>query len=351
MATKKVIPIKKRKSPFGLNPPSQDLLDRLGSLVIGQSSSLASIAPYVTSYQAGLNPDGRPAGVFLLLGPTGTGKTRTVEALAESLHGSKRYMLRVDCGEYQMEHEVAKLIGSPPGYLGHRETQPVLTQAKLAATTSTESSLSLILFDEVEKSADSLLRLLLGVLDKGSLRLGDGNFVNFERSLIFMTSNLGARQMADARKKVGFERPERGAPDDKGISLRAAKRFFSPEMINRIDEILAYQYLGQAEMGEIVRLELNKLQGQINDRLGSRAVPLEFSAALKKMLVDRGLNPEYGARELKRIIGREISQPLAGLIVDGKVPARVPVRVDVRGGKVTLKSIAQELRDEMDKAA
>src|SRR5689334_25114617 len=157
-------------------------------------------------FQAGLAPEGRPAGVFLLLGPTGTGKTRTVEALAEVLHGSSRHVLRVDCGEFQMEHEVAKLVGAPPGYLGHRETHPVLTQAKLASVASENSSLSIILFDEIEKAAPSMTRLLLGVLDKATLRLGDNNTVNFERSLIFLTSNLGAREMRDRlRPGFGFE--------------------------------------------------------------------------------------------------------------------------------------------------
>src|SRR5579872_860438 len=175
--------------------PQPGLLEELSGRVIGQPQAMAQIVPYVEMFQASLAPEGRPAGVFLLLGPTGTGKTRTVEALAEVLHGSSRHLLRVDCGEFQMEHEVAKLIGAPPGYLGHRETQPMLTQQKLNAVTSEKCSLSLVLFDEIEKAAPSLTRLLLGVLDKGVLRLGDNSTVNFEKSLVFLTSNLGAREM------------------------------------------------------------------------------------------------------------------------------------------------------------
>src|SRR5208283_3335347 len=147
-----------------------------------QSAALTEIIPYVQMYRAGLAPEGRPAGVFLLLGPTGTGKTRTVEALADVLHGSDKHLVRVDCGEFQMEHEVAKLIGAPPGYLGHRETQPMLSQQKLNGVTSDQCSLSLVLFDEIEKAAPSMTRLLLGVLDKGLLRLGDNTTVNFEKS-------------------------------------------------------------------------------------------------------------------------------------------------------------------------
>src|SRR3954470_23238137 len=145
---------------------------------------------YLYMFQAGLGPEGRPAGVFLLLGPTGTGKTRTVEALAEVLHGSPKNVLRIDCGEFQMDHEVAKLIGAPPGYLGHRETHPILTQQRLTGVTSEHSPLSLVLFDEIEKAAPSMTRVLLGVLDKGTLRLGDNSNVNFEKTLVFLTSNL-----------------------------------------------------------------------------------------------------------------------------------------------------------------
>src|ERR1700692_4512851 len=172
-----------------------DLTAVLSQKVVGQPTATKVIVPYVQMFQAGLSPEGRPVGIFLLLGPTGTGKTRTVEALAEVLHGSAKNLLKIDCGEYQMEHEVAKLIGAPPGYLGHRETQPMLTQQKLGAAASESSSLALVLFDEIEKAAPSMTRLLLGVLDKGVLRLGDNSSVNFEKSLVFLTSNLGAREM------------------------------------------------------------------------------------------------------------------------------------------------------------
>src|SRR6185436_9483765 len=148
----------------------------------------------------------RPAGVFLLLGPTGTGKTKTVEAIAEVLHGSAKNILKVDCGEFQMEHEVAKLIGSPPGYLGHRETPPMLSQTQLSEVATPNCELSLVLFDEIEKAAPSLTRLLLGILDKAILRLGDNTTVNFEKSLIFFTSNLGAREMMkELRPDFGFQ--------------------------------------------------------------------------------------------------------------------------------------------------
>src|SRR6202140_4355941 len=159
---------------------TEDLTAVLSQRVIGQPNATRVIVPYIQMYQAGLAPEGRPVGVFLLLGPTGTGKTKTVEALAEILHGSEKNLLKGDCGEFQMEHEVAKLIGAPPGYLGHRETQPILTQKKLNSVTSEKSVLSIVLFDEIEKAAPSMTRLLLGVLDKAVLRLGDNTAVNFE---------------------------------------------------------------------------------------------------------------------------------------------------------------------------
>src|SRR5450755_2774603 len=179
--------------------PAENLIAVLSQKVVGQPAATRVIVPYIQIYQAGLAPEGRPVGVFLLLGPTGTGKTKTVEALAEVLHGSEKNVLKVDCGEFQMEHEVAKLIGAPPGYLGHRETQPILTQQKLNSVTSEKCALSIVLFDEIEKAAPSMTRLLLGVLDKATLRLGDNTAVNFERTLIFLTSNIGAREL---RKEV-----------------------------------------------------------------------------------------------------------------------------------------------------
>src|SRR5271165_7010819 len=186
--------------------PIEDLVTVLSRRVVGQPTATRLIVPYIQMFQAGLAPEGRPVGVFLLLGPTGTGKTKTVEALAEVLHGSEKNVLKVDCGEFQMEHEVAKLIGAPPGYLGHRETQPMLTQQKLNGVATEDCNISLILFDEIEKAAPSMTRLLMGILDKATLRLGDNTTVDFENTLIFLTSNLGAKAIQRATKPdFGFE--------------------------------------------------------------------------------------------------------------------------------------------------
>src|SRR5688572_7309048 len=175
---------------------SRNLISLLNEKVVGQPAALRYIVPYIDMFQAGLAPTGRPAGIFLLLGPTGTGKTKTVEAVAEILHGDPKSLLRVDCGEFQMEHEMAKLTGAPPGYLGHRETVPIITQKRLSDVTSNTCDLAIILFDEIEKAAPSMTRLLLGILDKATLRLGDNTTVDFEKTIIFLTSNLGAKAMS-----------------------------------------------------------------------------------------------------------------------------------------------------------
>ncbi|HLW75657.1 MAG TPA: AAA family ATPase [Bryobacteraceae bacterium] len=322
-----------------------DLLRELSSRVVGQRRAMAQIVPYVHMYQAGLAPEGRPAGVFLLLGPTGTGKTRTVEALAEVLHGSARQLLRVDCGEFQMEHEVAKLIGAPPGYLGHRETQPMLTQQKLSAAASESSSLALLLFDEIEKAAPSMTRLLLGVLDKATLRLGDNSTVNFERTMIFMTSNLGAGAMRkELHPDFGFEKLVSATDARKGlkkkleaIAAQAVRRKFSPEFVNRVDAVLTYQPLDTASLETIVDQQLVELQRHIENRLAERAFELKVGKEARAWILKSGTSDEYGARELKRTILRNLTQPLAAMVASGEIEAGVTVIAEAAGDGLVLR--------------
>lgn len=308
---------------------------------------MSQIVPYIQMHQASLAPEGRPVGVFLLLGPTGTGKTRTVEALAEVLHGNRKHLLKVDCGEFQMEHEVAKLIGAPPGYLGHRETQPILTQQKLTAVTSEASNLSLVLFDEIEKAAPSMNRLLLGVLDKAMLRLGDNTTVNFERSMIFLTSNLGARAMAkELRPEFGFEATmpleRRGlAKRLNNIGMNALRRRFSPEFINRIDASITYQPLDSASLAIILDQQIVELQQHIQDRLADRAFELDIDDAARQFLLKKGTSEEYGARELKRTILRQLTQPLAAMVASGTIEPGTTVRAELITGIDELMLIAE----------
>src|SRR5690349_12655003 len=329
---------------------SEDLTAVLSQKVVGQPTATKVIVPYIQMYQAGLAPEGRPVGVFLLLGPTGTGKTKTVEALAEVLHGSEKNVLKVDCGEFQMEHEVAKLIGAPPGYLGHRETQPMLTQQKLNAVTSEKCSLSLVLFDEIEKAAPSMTRLLLGVLDKGILRLGDNSQVNFEKSLVFLTSNLGAREMMrEINPDFGFQSVKGMERSDltsklQNIALVAVRKRFSPEFVNRIDCIITYQPLTAESLSAILDHHITDLQNHVNTRLGNRSFALEVPFESRQWLLQKGTSPEYGARELNRTIHRHLTQPLATLVATNQVSPGSRVRVEVAEGadKLNLQTVPSQ---------
>jgi len=326
----------------------EDLTAVLSQKVVGQPAATRVIVPYIQMFQAGLAPEGRPVGVFLLLGPTGTGKTKTVEALAEVLHGSEKNVLKVDCGEFQMEHEVAKLIGAPPGYLGHRETQPMLTQQKLNAVTSEKCSLSLVLFDEIEKAAPSMTRLLLGVLDKGLLRLGDNSTVNFEKSVVFLTSNLGAREMLrEINPEFGFQSVKSSARTDltnklQNIALVSVRKRFSPEFVNRIDCIITYQPLTAESLAAILDKQITDLQNHVNTRLGNRSFTLDVPFEARQFLLRNGTSAEYGARELNRTIHRHLTQPLATLVATNQVSPGARVLVEIAEGEEKLNIRAQD---------
>lgn len=330
-------------------PDSPDkLVSLLSQKIVGQPAALKYIVPFVQMYQAGLAPEGRPVGVFLLLGPTGTGKTKTVEALAEILHGSSRKVVKIDCGEFQMEHEVAKIIGAPPGYLGHRETESVLTQARLKAATSENCDLSVVLFDEVEKAAPSVTRLLLGILDKAVLRLGDNTEVDFQKSLIFFTSNLGAREMLkEMHPGLGFKstRPDSRELSSRleAVALAAVRKKYSPEFVNRIDAVITYQPLEPESLAVILENQISELQQHVNTRLGERWFKIDLSQEARQFLLKEGTSPEYGARELKRTIHRYLTQPLATLVIQGKVEPGSCVNVDLAedGTSLTLKPQTQ----------
>ncbi len=313
---------------------SDGLASRLTELLVGQPEAIETIIPYVQMHQAGLAPEGRPVGVVLLLGPTGTGKTRTVEALAEVLHGSAKNTLKVDCGEFQMEHEVAKLIGAPPGYLGHRETQPMLSQAKVNGAGSENSDISLILFDEIEKAAPSMTRLLLGILDKATLRLGDNTTVNFERSMIFLTSNLGSKSIQRASKPdFGFEAmlPVHNANEHgklQSIGMAAVRRKFAPEFVNRIDSVITYKPLNREACEAILDHIMSEFARLIQTRLGLRGFRLAYTPAARSMILDLGVSPEFGARELKRTVQRNFIQPVAALVAQGQISPGCSVLLD-----------------------
>lgn len=329
------------KRPINSEEPDS-LAERMNELLVGQPDAIETILPFIHMHQAGLAPEGRPLGVVLLLGPTGTGKTRTVEALAEVLHGSSKNLLKVDCGEFQMEHEVAKLIGAPPGYLGHRETQALLNQAKIDSVSSDESDISILLFDEIEKAAPSMTRLLLGILDKATLRLGDNSTVNFERTLIFLTSNLGAKSIQRAVKPdFGFEAMVPQAPLEdttklSSIGLDAVKRKFSPEFVNRIDSVITYRPLDRKACSLILDQIFSGFTRLINQRLGCRGFRLQCTVAGRNLLLETGTSVEFGARELKRTVQRNFIQPVSALVAQGHVPPGSTVILDARNGEFML---------------
>jgi ATP-dependent Clp protease ATP-binding subunit ClpA/CheY-like chemotaxis protein len=327
---------------------AEELATQLASKVIGQPGALDAIVPSIQLHLSGLAPEGRPVGVFLLLGPTGTGKTRTVEALAEVLHDDPKKILRIDCAEFQSDHEIAKLIGAPPGYVGHAESKPRLTQGALAEVLSLHCDLALVLFDEVEKAAPAMTQLLLGILDRATLRLGDGSEVDFSKALIFLTSNLGAREMLDeVSPSLGFGAGSGPAPEELSASLerigrRAVRKHFSPEFVNRIDAVVTYRPLEASSVVTILDQQIAELQQHVHTRLGASSFEIEVEPAARYFMIDHGTSAEYGARELRRVVHRHLTQPLAAMVANGEVPPGASVIVDLDEKSESLRLTVRE---------
>jgi ATP-dependent Clp protease ATP-binding subunit ClpB len=306
---------------------------RLGDLVVGQPRAVRSMANLYQVYSAGLNMPSRPIGTLLFLGPTGSGKTRTIEAAAEVLFGNPDAFIRIDCAEFQHSHEIAKLIGSPPGYLGHRETQPVLTQEHINSFHTNFVNLTLVLFDEIEKASDALWQLLLAVLDKATLTLGDNRRVDFSQTIVAMTSNLGAKEMEKlSDTRLGFA-PQESSPEllDKRlyhIGRDAARKKFSPEFMNRIDKLVVFRRLTEESLKQILELELQAIQNRIF-KLGRKAFILRYTDHAKDFLLEKGTDAKYGARPLKRVIERNVLLPLSNLIATHQIDDGEALLVDL----------------------
>jgi len=306
---------------------AQDLEKKLRSLIVGQDEAIQEVVTAYQNHIVGFAPSGRPIGNFLFLGPTGSGKTRVVEATAESLLNDSRAVIKIDCAEYQHSHEIAKLIGSPPGYLGHRETHPLLSQEVLNRHHTEKLKISLVLFDEIEKASDALWNLLLGILDKGVLTLGDNRKVDFSASMIFLTSNLGASEMsALSSPTVGFSprledsrfHGERGALMSR-IGAAAARRKFTPEFINRLDKIVVFRPLGDEELSRILDIELAAVQQRVRSAVPDTPFQMNVTASARELLLREGTDARYGARHLKRAIERLLVQPLSNLVASGQI--------------------------------
>src|SRR6202008_2483581 len=240
--------------------------EELRQRVVGQDEAIEALVELHQVFCAGLRSPGRPVGNLLFLGPTGSGKTRIVEAAAEILFGDSRAVIKVDCAEFQHSHEIAKLIGSPPGDLGHRETHPLITQEALAANHTDKLKLSFLLFDEIEKASDALWQLLLGMLDKATLTLGDNGRVDLSQTVIFMTSNLGGGEITELMEGgMGFiqpkDKPATGLDAKvERTAVEAARRKFSPEFMNRLDTVVVFHPLKRDELDEVLEMELRQVQ-------------------------------------------------------------------------------------------
>ena len=305
----------------------------LKQMIVGQEAAIAEIVNIYQMHLTGLNPPMRPVGNFLFLGPTGSGKTRIVEATAEALVGTSRAVVKVDCAEFQHSHEIAKLIGSPPGYLGHRETHPLLSQETLNQYHTDGMKLSFLLFDEIEKASDSLWNLLLGILDKATLTLGDNRKVDFSRTLIFLTSNLGASEMsAMLSPRLGFAPTAPvDAENDAKIErsgIEAARRKFTPEFMNRLDKVVVFKLLGEPELRRILDIELGMVQQRVFCASPDRSFVFNVSQSAKDFILKAGVDKKYGARHLKRAIERLMVQPLSNLIATDQIRGGDLVRVD-----------------------
>src|SRR5690349_12897255 len=340
-----MVRITKRLDPGQCGNEAEKLNTNLHRRIVGQDDAIDQIVNIYQTFLAGMNGPGRPIGNFLFLGPTGTGKTRLVEALAESMVGDAGAVVKIDCAEFQHSHEIAKLIGSPPGYLGHRETHPLLSQEVLNQYHTEQMKVSFVLFDEIEKASDALWNLLLGILDKATLTLGDNRRVDFSRALIFMTSNLGAAEMGSImRPCLGFaageiERLHAAGTVDETLTdkisragVEAARRKFTPEFINRIDKVVVFKPLGTEELRKILTIELGVVQQRIFSAANASPFVFSLTADAKDHLLREGTDMKYGARHLKRAIDRNLVHPLSNLIASGQVHGGDLIRVDYDSG-------------------
>jgi len=320
--TESLIPL----DPDRKSPRASEFEEKLSSQVVGQERAVRRMSGLFQIYLAGMNNPSRPIGTMLFLGPTGSGKTRVVEAAAEVLFKDPHSVVKIDCAEFQHSHEIAKLIGSPPGYLGHRETSPMLTQENLDKAHTEDTKLTFVLFDEIEKASDALWQLLLGILDKATLTLGDNRRVDFSKTVVIMTSNLGAREMSEMISGgIGFAPSKSGTNEDTEIdtkiyrtALEAARRKFSPEFMNRIDKVVVFRSLKAHHLRQILEIELGLVQSRITESAGTKFV-FECTDEAKEFLLSEGIDLKYGARHLKRAIERFLVYPLSNLVATEQV--------------------------------
>ena len=316
--------VRQQLDPTVRSTDTHDFETSLRSKIVGQTEGVQALVDMYQVFRAGLNSPGRPVGNLLFLGPTGSGKTRIVEAAAEILFGDPRAIIKVDCAEFQHSHEIAKLIGSPPGYLGHRETHPLITQEELAKSHREDLKLSFLLFDEIEKASDALWQLLLGILDKATLTLGDNRRVDLSQTVIFLTSNLGSGEISELMQGgMGFVQPKDKPASEldqkvQRTAVEAARRKFSPEFMNRLDKVVVFHPLQRAQLEQVLEIELGQVQQRVLDTAKGQFF-FRVTDGGRDFLLQEGTDQRYGARHLKRAIERHVVYPLANLLATQQV--------------------------------
>jgi ATP-dependent Clp protease ATP-binding subunit ClpB len=315
---------RKKLDPTTQSVATSEFGTKLRAMVVGQEDGVRALIEMYQVFSAGLNSPGRPIENLLFLGPTGSGKTHIVEAAAEVLFGNPHAIIKVDCAEFQHSHEIAKIIGSPPGYLGHRETHPLITQEALAASHREGLKLSFILFDEIEKASDALWALLLGMMDKATLTLGDNRKVDLSQSALFMTSNLGGRYISDLMTGAGMGFVT-GNLDPESLDSRietsateAARRKFSPEFMNRFDRVVVFHPLSEEQLKEILNIELGLIQRRVLDSQKEKFL-FNVTDKAKAFLIKEGTDMRYGARHLKRALHHCVVLPISNLIATRQI--------------------------------
>jgi len=300
-----------------LEAESEKLLhmeDKLRQRVVGQDPALEAVSDAIRRARAEISDPNRPIGSFIFLGPTGVGKTETVKALAEFLFDTEEAVIRIDMSEYMEKHSVSRLVGAPPGYVGYEEGGQLTEQVR-------RRPYSVVLLDEVEKAHPDVFNILLQVLDDGRLTDGQGKVVDFKNTVLIMTSNIAAQSIADEKLN------EKEKQDHIQKALRER---FRPEFLNRIDEIITYKSLGKQQLGKIVDIQLQALLG----RLKSKKIEIEFSQKAKEFLGEKGFDPIYGARPLKRVIQTELLNPISKMIIKGQLTQGSHLKVDLKDGEL-----------------
>lgn len=330
---------------------TQSVVAKLKSRIVNQDDAVIAMTNLLDKFESGFYDRNRPIGSLLFLGPTGSGKTMAVEEFVAALTGDPKRMLKIDCGEFQHSHEIARLIGSPPGYLGHRETHPFFTNDSIRQARSLPDSknqdmkvvhgkelisFTVILFDEIEKASDSLWNLLLGILDKGSLTTGGNDLVDMRKTVIIMTSNIGSKELSNKAggDVLGFLNPAVdvvGTDELKGVAVGAARRKFSPEFLNRLDEIVMFNTLTRKDLEDILEIELSKLQEKVE--LSMAIVKLVPSPAAKRQMLEEGFDKRYNARSLRRVVEKRAMLPVSRAIASRQVASLDTVIIDYSNGK------------------